>query len=117
MTTSSKLFAFLTYLLLIIGWAVVFLFRRDDKFAIYHTKQSVVLVIAAIVVPLAWAITGWVISWLPYIGYIIMVSFFALVIAIELCFLFAWLVGMVYAWRGRVKPLPFVGSYAGRLFG
>lgn len=117
MTTSSKLFAFLAYLLLIIGWLIVFLFRRHDKFAMYHTKQSVVLVIAAIVVPLAWAIAGWVISFIPYIGFIFVVACFALVIAIELCFLSAWIVGMVYAWRGRAKPIPFVGSYVGRLFG
>jgi uncharacterized membrane protein len=103
--------------LLIIGWAIVFLFRRDDKFAMYHTKQSVVLAIAAIAVPLAWVIAGWVISWLPFIGYILTIAAFALVIAIELCFLFAWIAGMVYAWRGSVKPLPFVGSYADRLFG
>lgn len=117
MTTSSKLSAFLAYLLLIIGWLFVFLFRRNDRFAMYHTKQSVVLVVAAILVPLAWAIAGWVVSWLPFVGFIITASFFALVIAIELCFLVAWIIGMVYTWQGKVKPLPFVGSYASRLFG
>jgi uncharacterized membrane protein len=116
-TTSSKLSAFLAYLLLIIGWVVVFLFRRNDKFAMYHAKQSVVLVIAAIVILLAWAIAGWIISWVPFIGFVLAVAFFALVIAIELCFLIAWIVGMAYAWRGKVKPLPFVGSYVSRLFG
>jgi uncharacterized membrane protein len=116
-TTSSKLFAFLTYLLFFIGWLIVFLFRRNDKFAMYHTKQSVVLVIAAIVVPLAWGIAGWIISWIPFIGFILAVAFFALVIAIELCLLIAWIVGMVYAWRGSAKPLPFVGSYVTRIFG
>jgi uncharacterized membrane protein len=116
-TSSSKLFAFLTYLLLVIGWAVVFLFRRNDRFAMYHTKQSVVLGIAAVAVPLAWAMAGWVISWLPFLGYIIAVAAFALVMAIELCFLFAWIVGIVYAWQGKAKPLPFVGLYASRLFG
>jgi len=116
-TTSSKLSAFLTYLLLIIGWLFVFIFRRNDKFAMYHTKQSVILVIAAIVVPLAWATAGWIISWIPFIGFILTVAFFALVIAIELCFLIAWIVGMVYAWQGRAKPLPFVGLYTSRLFG
>jgi uncharacterized membrane protein len=116
-TTSSKLFAFLAYLLLIIGWLFVFLFRRNDKFAMYHTKQSVVLVIAVIIVPLAWAIAGWIISWLPFIGFTLAVAFFALVIAVELCFLIAWIVGMVYAGQGRAKPLPFVGSYVSRIFG
>ena len=117
MTTSSKLFAFLAYLLLIIGWLLVLLFRRNDKFAMYHTKQSVMLVIGAVVVPLVWAVAAWIISWIPFIGFILAVAFFALVIAIELCFLIAWIIGMVNVWRGRAKPLPFVESYASKLFG
>ena len=113
---NHKPFAFLAYLLLIIGWLIVFLFRRDDKFAMYHTKQSVTLVIAAIMVPLMWAVAGWIISWIPFVGFILAVTFFALVIAIALGLFIAWIIGMVYALRGQAKPLPFVGSYARRIF-
>jgi uncharacterized membrane protein len=116
-TTSSRFSAFLAYLLLVIGWLIVFLFHRDNKFAMYHTKQAVVLVLAALGVPLVWGVAGWMLSLLPYFGIIGAVALFALVIATELLLFVAWIVGMIYAWQGAAKPLPFVGMWAGRLFG
>ncbi len=116
MKTSSKLSAFLAYLLLIIGWLYVFLFRRDDEFALYHAKQSVMLVIMAIAAPLVWLVAGWVISLIPFVGFIIAVAVFSLVIMVEIALMIAWIVGMVNAWRAKAKPVPFVGSWAERMF-
>ncbi len=112
MNTSSRISAFLTYLLPIIGWLYVFLFRKEDKLAIYHTKQSIMLTIAAIGAPLTWAIIGWFIALIPLIGPIIVAALFALVIAIHLLLLISWLVGMVYAWQAKFKPVPVVGGWA-----
>jgi uncharacterized membrane protein len=116
-STSSKISAFLTYLLLVIGWLYVFLFRREDKLAMYHTRQSIMLVIAAIGIPLVWGVLGWLISLIPYVGFIIAAAFFALVIAAGISFIIVWIVGMVYAWQAKFKPIPVVGRWAERFFG
>jgi len=116
-TITSKLSAFLAYLLLVIGWLIIFMFRRNDKFAMYHTKQAMALVIVAIGVPLVWGVASWVLSLIPYIGFIVAVALFALVMAVAILLFIAWIVGMVYAWQGQSKPIPFVGTWAGRLFG
>ena len=113
-STSSRLFAFLAYLLPVIGWLIAFLFRRQDKLAMYHTKQSITLFIAAIAFPLAWAIVGYLLSFIPYIGFMMAVILFALVIVAEITFIIIWIMGMVYALQGKVSPLPIVGAWASR---
>ena len=115
MSTSNRIPAFLAYLLLIIGWLYVFLFYRNDKLAMYHTKQSIMLTIIAIGLPLVWAIGGWLLSLIPF-GIIIAASIFALVIVAEIAILAIWVVGMVYAWQAKIKPIPIVGRWAEQLF-
>ena len=53
------------------GAIAVLLFRRDDRFAVYHAKQSLGLVGLAIVIFVVWTIAGWIISWIPFIGFIL----------------------------------------------
>jgi uncharacterized membrane protein len=115
-STSSRISAFLAYLLLIIGWLYVFLFRKNDKLAIYHTKQSVMLIIVAIGVTLVWVILGWLVSLIPFIGFIITVAFFSLVLTIYIVLIIGWILGMVYALQAKVKPVPMIGMWAERLF-
>jgi hypothetical protein len=54
---------------------------------------------------------------IPFVGIIIAVSLFALVIGFEIALLISWMVGMVYAWQAKVKPVPFIGQWSERLFG
>ncbi len=53
---------------------------------------------------------------IPFVGPIIVVALFALVIAVHLLLLASWLVGMVYAWQAKFKPVPVVGGWAEQLF-
>lgn len=115
MSQSSKVSAFLAYLLLILGWLYVFILQREDKFAVYHAKQSIMLVIVALVTPIVWAIFGWLISFIPLVGPVIAISAFALVIAAYVTLIVAWIIGMVYALQARSKPLPFIGGWAEKL--
>ena len=117
MSTSSRISAFLAYLLLINGWLYVFLFRREDRLATYHTKQSMMITVAAVGIALVWGIAGWLISLIPFIGFITAVAIFAIVIAVEVFLFFSWLVGIVYALQARFKPVPVVGTWAELIFG
>jgi uncharacterized membrane protein len=108
--------ALLAYLLLIIGWLYVFLFRKNDKLAMYHTKQSMMLVIVAIGIFLVWVILGWFVSLIPFVGFIVAVAFFSLVITVYVVLIIGWIVGMVYALQAKIKPVPVVGRWAEQLF-
>ncbi len=116
MNQPGKIPAFLTYLLLFFGWIYVFVAHRDNKLAIYHTKQSIMLVLTAISVPLIWAIIGWLLSFIiPYFGFVFAIALFALAIVILLFLALIWIIGMTYALKAEFKPLPVVGGWAEQL--
>jgi uncharacterized membrane protein len=104
--------AFLAYLLPIVGWLYVLLFRRKDEFALYHAKQSMMLTMTAVGAPAAWALVAWIVSWLPLAGPIISVALFALVILTYISLAATWVIGMVYALQAKMKPVPVLGGWA-----
>lgn len=93
----SKLFAFLAYLLGIVGFVLVFLVRRKDKFAMYHAKQSLMLFVAAVIISL--------------VGIVPILGWFAYIIGM-IWLIIAWLMGLINALSGNEKPLPITGKYA-----
>ena len=107
--------AFLAYLLPVFGWLYVFLFRREDEFAVYHAKQSMVLTIAAIGAPVVWAVAAWVVAWIPLVGPVIAAALFALVLLAYVALGAIWIVGMVNALQAKMKPVPIVGTWAERI--
>lgn len=115
MTISSRISAFLAYLLLIIGWLYIFLFCRDDKLAVYHVKQAVMLILTAVGSFVVWVVAGWIISLIPVVGFIIAVALFSLVIATFILLVVDWIIGMIYALQAKSKPLPVVGRWGERL--
>ena len=114
MSRSSRYLAFIAYMLSLPGALFVLLARRDDLFAVYHARQSVAIVIAAIVTPLAWAVVAWPAAWIPIVGAVIGVALFALVIAAEIGLAASWIIGMIFALRGIARTVPFVGAWATR---
>jgi uncharacterized membrane protein len=111
---SSRYLAFFAYLLSLPGALFVLFARRDDPFAVYHARQSLAITIAAIVVPLAWAVIAWACAWIPTVGVLVGLSLFALVIAAYLGLLVSWIAGMIFALRGQARPVPLVGARATR---
>ena len=97
----SKLFAFLAVLLSIIGFLIVLLAKKDDKYAMFYAKQSLVLFIAAIVV---WII-DMVLVWIIIIGWIIM-------FLLGLGLVILWLMGLIYSLSGKETELPIIGGFA-----
>ncbi len=100
----SKVWAFLAYLLSIIGFVIVLLAKRKDSFAMYHAKQSLVLFIAAIIV----AIIGSIFNFIPILGPLISVVLRILIIVL-------WIIGMVNSIQGKEKVLPLIGSYGQKI--
>jgi uncharacterized membrane protein len=95
----GKLFGFLAYLLGIIGFIIVLVAKKDNKFAMFHAKQSLVLF-------LGWIVAG-IVAFLP-------IPFIHALVSgvLYLLLLVLWIMGIVYALTGQEKKLPVVGDIA-----
>lgn len=109
MNRASRQRAFFSYLLSLPGALFVLGTARDDRFAMFHARQSLWLWLVALVTPLLWAVLGWAFAWIPVVGGMIAVLLFALVLAVEVLMLVNWIVGMVSALQGRMRLLPLLG--------
>jgi uncharacterized membrane protein len=99
--SDSRLYALIGLALLILGYIIVVLSRKEDKYAMYYAKQGLILFIACVI---AWAI-GWALLWIPLIGQII-----GWVINVMLLVL--WIIGVVYSLSGEEKEVPVIGAFA-----
>ncbi len=100
-SSDSKLWAFLAYFLSIIGFVLVLALKKNDRFAMYHAKQSLVLFIVYL--------AGYIVlMFIPIIGWAIMTIWwiFGLVWAV---------MGIINAVTGKIKPLPIIGKFAEKI--
>jgi uncharacterized protein len=97
----KNLFAFLATFLSIIGFIIVLIAKRDDKYVMFYAKQSLVIFIMAII---AGFISG-ILVFLPVIGWIISA-------ALHILIFLAWLLSWIYALSGEMKDVPLAGDYA-----
>ena len=95
----GKLWAFLAYFLSIIGFVLVLLVKKDNQFAMYHAKQSLVLFLVAVAVN----IVG---SLIPIIGWFIILPLGTLAVFI------LGIIGIINSLTGKMKPLPLIGGWA-----
>lgn len=105
----GKIYAFLAYLLTIVGFIIVMLTKKDNKFAMYHAKQGLVLFIAAVVVSVLGTVLGFI--GLPFIGF----GFGWIAGILNLGLFILWIIGMVNALSGQEKPLPVLGEFAKKI--
>jgi len=94
----SRVWAFLAYLLSIIGFILVLVLKKNDRFAMYHAKQSLVLFIIYL--------AGYLIlTFIPILGWMLL--------AVWWLFGLIWaIIGMINALTGKQKPLPIIGGLA-----
>lgn len=95
----SKLFAFLGILLTVIGFIIAYATKKEDKYVMFYAKQGLVLFIASVII---WVvamipIVGGIISWIAWIGWIIL-----------------WVIGMIYSLSGQMKDIPIIGEFAAK---
>jgi len=100
----SKVKAWVTAFLSIIGFIIALLAWRDDKYVMFYAKQSFVVFIVAV---LAGLIQG-VFVWIPILGWIINV---ALSVLVFILWLFSW----IYALSGEMKLVPLVGEWGNKI--
>ena len=115
MKISNKIFAFLSYLLLVPGWLFVLLFRRKDPHAQFHARQSLVLNLFAFLLLAAWFVVTWLVIAIPIVGPLFAWFTFAIVIAFFIFVVIAWVIGMVRSFQEIQKPLPIIGQWTQKL--
>jgi uncharacterized membrane protein len=115
-TRPNRLFAFLAYLLPLIGSLLVFVFDRKNVFARYHACQALVLALIAIFMPVGWLLTAWLVAWVPLAGAPIGVALFALMGAAYIALFVAWLVGLYNSAMGKLDATPVFGGWGDRVF-
>ena len=105
--------ALLAYLIPVLGPVCILALRRDDAFSRYHAFQGLAIVLALLLAPAAWFLFSWLVALLPF-GGVIAACVFALVIAVYLAVVVAWVAGIVNVLRARRAPVPFFGRLLGR---
>jgi len=91
----GKVWAIIAYLWIL--FLVPLLGKKDNKFALYHAKQGLMLFIVWVVVM--------VISFIPFIGWL--VAIFG-----DIFILVLFIIGIINAATGKYTPLPVVGKMA-----
>ena len=76
----------------------------------HHALQSLVVSAAAVAVFLAWAVLGWILTWIPIVGATMGAMLFAGVPMVLVATLVAHISGLVYAWQGRFTLVPLYGG-------
>lgn len=109
---SSRILAFLSYLLLVVGALYVLLFRRKDEFAVFHARQSLVLVVGVLLVPAIWYAIAWLVMWIPGVGAPLGLGLFSGVLAAYLALIFGWLRGLSDSLAARQRAIPVFGGWA-----
>lgn len=88
----NKGIAAVTYILFFLPY----LAAKDSKFAMFHANQSLVLLIVSVV-------GNVVLPLIPILGWILWPFFWLAVFVL-------WLIGVINALNGKMKPLPVIGS-------
>ena len=91
-SSNAQMIAVVSYLTLV-GWIIAFILYQNDKseLAIFHLRQALGLVIIGAI--------GWVVFWIPFIGWAAAIFLFVL-----------WIMGLISAAQGEMKPVPLLGS-------
>ncbi|MBS3091376.1 hypothetical protein J4217_02925 [Candidatus Pacearchaeota archaeon] len=92
----SKLYAFLSILLTVIGFIIAYAVKKNDKYVMFYAKQGLVLFIGSVII--------WVVSMIPIIMFIAWIAWIG--------WLVLWIIGIVYSLSGEMKDIPIVGVYA-----
>lgn len=97
----EKIIAFFSVFLLLIGFFIALIFRKDNKYIMYYAKHGLIIFFGMILIKLL----EYVLLVIPVIGKI--VAGFAWFVIIIL-----WVIGCVYSLSGKVKNLPLISELA-----
>ena len=97
----AKIYAFLATFLTIIGFIIVLLTKKDNKYAMYYAKQGLAIFIAGI----ALYIATFVLVFIPIIGWLA-------ILVLQILLFVLWLISWINALSGVMKPTPLIGKLA-----
>ncbi|MBI2449534.1 hypothetical protein HYV49_04530 [Candidatus Pacearchaeota archaeon] len=100
----EKIIAFFSVFLLIIGFFIALIFRKDNKYIMYYAKHGLIIFFAMILIKLL----EYVVLVIPVLGKII--AGFAWFIIIIL-----WILGSIYALSGAQKRVPLISEIAEKI--
>lgn len=95
----SVVWGFLAVLLSIVGVVLVLLAKKNDKYAVFYAKQSLVIFIASVIAGL--------VGMIPFIGWVLMPVFVLIVFLI-------WIITLIRSLTGNMKEAPLIGKYANK---
>lgn len=104
----SNLFGFLGVFIPIIGFIIVKLGRPKDDYALYYSKQGLVLGIALVAI----SILQGVLFALSFITLRLTAIIAAVSYVLYLPGFIFWIMGMIYAFSGEQKDIPLIGAIA-----
>ena len=109
----GKVCAVIMYLFFIVGLLWYFLDEKmkKNKFAEYHLKQAIVLVLASMIISFGVGILSFIFA-ITIIG---LIFIFPLMLLAFVPMIWT-IIGIVYSVQGKMKPLPLIGEYAEKWF-
>lgn len=92
---NGKTVAVLSYITLI-GWIIALVMHNNEKSELgaFHLRQGIGIIL-----------TGIVLGWVPFLNIIIAIALFIF-----------WLLGLISAINGEMKPIPLLGEFFQRTF-
>lgn len=108
---NSRILAFLAYLLPLVGALFVLLFQRKNEFAVFHARQSITLLMAAVLAPTVWAVIAWLVFWIPQVGGPLGMGLFSGVLAAYMAIVFGWVRGLIDSLRAEQRSVPLFGGW------
>jgi uncharacterized membrane protein len=100
----SKGFAFLGIFLTVIGFVIVLLTHKKDKYAMYYAKQGLIIFFGFLVAGAVSAILGWI----PIVGWIVSTASWIFMMVL-------WVMGLIYSLSGEEKEIWLVGELAKKI--
>ncbi|MEM7736079.1 MAG: hypothetical protein AAF267_09845 [Deinococcota bacterium] len=104
----ERVLAALAYLP-VVGWLTALITRKS--LVRFHVRQSFLLVGFVLLGFGAWVVLSWLIAFIPYVGPILAVALFALLVAIYLLIIINWILGIVNASRGSRRAVPLTARW------
>jgi uncharacterized membrane protein len=105
----GRVISLVSYIIPIIG--IIPLVQRKNAYAIYHGKQALTLLIAAVCVSVIEMLLFFVLAMMSLTIVITILSY-----AVLLAILALIVIGAMNAWNGKTVPLPVIGQYADVIF-
>jgi len=106
--SEDRTVAILSYIT-IFGFIVAIIMHSSKKTALgsYHLRQVLGLIVAGFALSIAAMITGFVLAFIPFIGPIILMIFWPVLMLGGLVIV---IMGLLAALKGEMKPVPLLGE-------